>query len=79
MKTSVLTATLLATALSGGAFAAEVSIKGSINETAEASNNYFLVTKPSGATVKSLTAATLDILAQTPTTSYLLDYALQLL
>ncbi len=73
MKTSVLTATLLATALSGGALAAEVSIKGSINETGEASNNYFLVTKPSGTTAKSTSAATLDILAQTPTTSYLLD------
>ena len=73
MKTSVLTATLLATALSGGAFAAEVAIKGSINEKTDASNNYFLVTKPSGATVKSLTAGTLDFLARTPTTSYLLD------
>ncbi len=73
MKTSVLTATLLLGAATSGAFAADVSMKGSINETVEASNNYFLVTNPSGTTAKSTTAATLDILAQTPTTSYLLD------
>ena len=58
-----------------GARAADVSIKGTASETLEASDNYFLVTKPSGATVKSSTAGTLDILAQTPTTNYLLDTA----
>ena len=42
-------------------------------ETLEASNNYFLINSPSGVTIKSLTAGTLDILARTPTTNFLLD------
>src|ERR1700690_383273 len=56
-----------------GARAAEVSIKGNATETLEASNNYFLLNAPSGATYRSTTAGTLDVLALTPTTSYLLD------
>ncbi len=48
MKTSVLTATLLLGAATSGAFAADVSMKGSINETGEASNNYFLTNKSIG-------------------------------
>src|SRR5262249_58159841 len=58
---------------SAAAFAADVSIKGNATETLEASDNYFLVNTPSGATVKSLTEGTLDVLARTPTTNYLLD------
>ena len=56
-----------------GVRAADVSIKGNVTETLEASDNYFLLNAPSGATVKSLTAGTLDVLALTPSTSYLLD------
>ena len=56
-----------------GVRAAEISIKGNANETLEASDNYFLTNTPSGSTYKSTTAGTLDILAQTLTTSYLLD------
>ena len=56
-----------------GVRAAEISIKGNANETLQASNNYFLSNSPAGTTFKSTTAGTLDILAQTPTTSYLLD------
>jgi hypothetical protein len=59
--------------VASGAFAADVSIKGNVSETVDASNNYFLINTPSGSTVRSLTAGTLDILAQTPTTRYLLD------
>ena len=49
------------------------SIKGSASETLEASNNYFLINSPAGVTIKSLTAGTLDLLARTPTTNFLLD------
>ena len=73
MKTSVLMTSLCLSVVASGAFAAEVSIKGNVSETVDASNNYFLVNAPSGSTVRSLTAGTLDILAQTPTTQYLLD------
>src|SRR5262249_489419 len=59
--------------LASVAFAADVSIKGNVTETLEASDNYFLVNTPSGATVKSLTGGTLDVLARTPTTNYLLN------
>jgi hypothetical protein len=58
---------------SGSAIAADVAIKANATEILEASDNYFLVNSPSGATVKSLTAGTLDVLARTPTTNYLLD------
>ena len=56
-----------------GVRAAEISIKGNASETLEASDNYFLTNTPSGTTYKSTTAGTLDVLAQTLTTSYLLD------
>ena len=59
--------------LASGAFAADVSIKGNLDETVEASNNYFLSNAPSGYTLKSLSAINLDFLARTPTTRYLLD------
>jgi hypothetical protein len=55
------------------AFAAEVSIQGNINQHYDASDNYFLVQSPKGYTVKSTTNGTLNFLAQTPTTSYLLN------
>src|SRR5262249_43933559 len=58
---------------SSGALAADVAIKANATEMLEASDNYFLANSPSGATVKSLTAGTLDVLARTPTTNYLLD------
>jgi hypothetical protein len=62
-----------ASVCASGVRAAEVSIKGNASETLQASDNYFLSNKPSGALVTSTTAGTLDILAQTPTTNYLLD------
>ena len=73
MKTSVFMTSLCLGVLASGAFAADVSIKGNVSETVDASNNYFLTNSPSGSTVRSLTAGTLDILARTPTTQYLLD------
>src|SRR5664279_3680776 len=54
-------------------FAADVSIKGNVSETVEASNNYFLSNTPSGYTIRSLSAIHLDFMARTPTTRYLLD------
>lgn len=73
MKRSVLVASLCLSALASGAFAADVSIKGRLNETVEGSDNYFLENTPSGTTFKSLSAVNLDVLARTPTTRYLLD------
>jgi hypothetical protein len=73
VKTSVVMASLCLGAFASGAFAADVSIKGNVSETVDASNNYFLSNSPLGATGKSLTAGTLDVLARTPTTQYLLD------
>ena len=55
------------------AFAADVSIKGNVSETVDASNNYFLSNTPSGYTIRSLSAINLDFMARTPTTRYLLD------
>src|SRR5260221_1375088 len=73
VKALVFTTSLCLAALASAALGADVAIKGNVNETLEASNNYFLATNPSGATVKSLTSGTLDFLALTPTTRYLLD------
>ena len=73
MKTSVFTATLCVGALATSAFAAEFSVSGNVNQTVEGSDNYFLNANPTGSTVKSLTNGTLNFLALTPTTRYLLD------
>ena len=73
MKTSVFMASLVLGAFASCAFAADFSVKGKVVETVEASDNYFLVNAPSGPTFASTTAGTLDFLARTPTTSYLLD------
>ena len=73
MKTSVFMTSLCLGVVASGAFAADVSIKGNVSETVDASNNYFLTNTPSGSTVRSSTAGTLDVLARTSTTQYLLD------
>jgi hypothetical protein len=65
--------TSLGVLASGGAIAAEVAIKGAVSETLEASDNYFLSTNPSGATVKSNTAGTLNFFTGTLDTGYFLD------
>ena len=72
MKTLVVL-TFFLSFLASDAFAAALSIKGSASQTLEASDNYFLLNSPSGPTIKSSTAGSLDILAQTPTTNYLFD------
>jgi hypothetical protein len=56
-----------------GAFAADLSITGSLNQTFDVSDNYFLVNSPSGATLKSLSQLNLDFLARMPTTVYALN------
>ena len=73
MKTQVVASFVFLGAMASCAFAAELSIKGSVNETVQGGNNYFLLSNPSGTTAQSTTAGTLDFLAQTPTTSYLLN------
>jgi hypothetical protein len=73
VKTSVILTSIVMGAFASEAVAYDFSIKGSVNETVDGSKNYFLSSTPSGATAKSTTAATLDFLAQTATTRYLLD------
>jgi len=73
VKKSVFVISLCLGIFASRAFAAEVSIKGNINQRYDTSNNYFLVQSPTGYTVKSTTNGTLNFLAQTPTTSYLLN------
>jgi hypothetical protein len=73
VKKSVFVISLCLGILASRAFAAEVSIKGNINQHYDASDNYFLVQSPKGYTVKSTTSGTFDFLAQTSTTSYLLN------
>src|SRR5689334_21646775 len=55
------------------AFAADVAIKGSIGETLEGSDNYFLSNSPIGSTFKSLTSLNFDVLARTPGWQFLLS------
>jgi hypothetical protein len=57
----------------GGAVAADVAIKGNVTETVEASDNYFLNTKPAGWTGKTNSWGTLNFFTGTPDTSYFLD------
>jgi hypothetical protein len=73
VKRSVLLAPLCLGALASSAFAAAVSIKANLSETADASDNYFMSKTPSGYTAESLSAINLRTLAATPTTRYLLD------
>jgi hypothetical protein len=73
VKAFVFTATLCLGAFASAAFAADVAMRGNVTETLDASDNYFLSSHPSGVTAKSLTSGTLDILALTPTTRYLLN------
>ena len=73
MKRTVLVAISSLGVFASGAFAADVSIKGRIDETFEASDNYFLTNSPRGYTARSLSAANLNFLAATPVTRYRLD------
>lgn len=73
MKRSVVVVALCLIISRSGTFAAEFSAKGSIADTIEASNNYFLSKSPSGYTARSLSRIDLGFLAATPTTRYSLD------
>ena len=73
MKRSVFYSALCVGVLTSNAFAYDLAIKGQVHETVEGSNNYFLEQSPNGVTIKSLSAMNLDVLAQTPTTRYLLN------
>ena len=53
MKTSVVMTSLCLGVLASGAFAADVSIKGNVSETVEASDNYFLINYAVGSDVKT--------------------------
>ena len=73
MKRSVFPVCLCLGIFATGAFAADFSSKGSLSQSIEGSDNYFLVNTPSGTTFKSLSAVNLSFLARTPMTRYLLD------
>lgn len=73
VKKSVLLSALCVGVLTSNASAYDVSVKANLNQTVEGSDNYFLNNSPTGVTIKPLSAINLDILAQTPTTQYLLD------
>ena len=60
-------------ALASKAVASDVSIRGSVNQTLTASDNYFLSKIPLGWTYQSYTNGSLDFLARTPDTQYLLN------
>jgi hypothetical protein len=70
VKRSVVATFLLLSAIASYAFAAEVSVKGSVNETLTASDNLFFAAKPPGWAGETLSAVNLDFLAATPTTRY---------
>ena len=72
-KSRIIVVALCLAASTSSAVAAKLSIKGKASEAVEASDNEFLNNSPSGTTVKSTTNGSLDLLAQTPTTSYLLN------
>jgi hypothetical protein len=68
-----LTSFLCLGAFASNAVAAEVNIKGSVSQTLNASDNFFLSNSPSGPTYQSYTTASLNMLARTPDTNYLLN------
>lgn len=69
----LLTSFLCLGALASKAVASDVNIRGSVNQTLTASDNYFLSNTPLGWTYQSYTNGTLDFLARTPDTQYLLN------
>lgn len=69
----LLTSFLYLGALASNAVASDVNIKGNVNQSLTASDNYFLSQNPSGWTYKSYTSGTLDFLMRTPDTQYLLN------
>lgn len=70
MKRSVVATFLFLGAFASGAVAAEVSVKGSVNQTLTASDNLFFAQSPPGWAGQTLSAVNLDFLAATPTTRY---------
>ena len=73
MNKSVVVVTLCLGVFASGAFAAQVAVKGSLSETVDGSDNYFLLNAPSGTTFKSLSAVNVDAIAQTPDSRLLLN------
>ena len=66
MKRLVCMASLCLGVCASGAYAADVSVWGSLGQMLEASDNYFLQNTPLGTTFKSLSTVNLDVLARTP-------------
>jgi hypothetical protein len=57
-------------ALAPDAFAYDWTVKTSLSEQVEASDNYFLASKPKGESYVSFSTLLLDVLAQTPTSKF---------
>jgi hypothetical protein len=73
VKKSVIVTILCLGVFASDAYAADVAVKGSLSETFDGSNNYFLSNAPSGTTFRSLSAVNVDAIAQTPDTRMLLN------
>ena len=73
MKRLVCMASLCLGVCASGAYAADVSVWGSLGQILEASDNYFLQNTPLGTTFKSLSTVNLNVLARTPGWRYLLS------
>jgi hypothetical protein len=73
VKKTVILTSLAVGVFASNSFAAEIAIKGNITEVVSGSDNYFLTQSPKGPTGETLTAGTLDFLAQTPTTNIFLN------
>ena len=65
--------TILLLLAASGAEAADVSVKGTLSDTLDGGDNYFLVNSPSGPTGRTLSAINLATLARTPDTRFLLN------
>ena len=65
--------TLGVSILASDALAIDLAIKGTASESLTASNNYFLLSNPSGYTAQSTTAGALNVLARTLTTNYFIN------
>lgn len=73
MKRSVLIALFYVGASSSAALAGAVSVTGTLNETLDGSNNYFLSDSPAGHTYRSFSQLNLNALLATPDTRYVLN------
>lgn len=73
MKTPVYAGLFILGFAASSAYAAKISLTGTVSQSVSASDNFFLNNHPSGPTYDSITALALHLLARTPVTDYHLD------